>query len=121
MQEENRASNRTTAGDPRACDQKAQRPEHLDRLTEGSNGQGLMSGPGQELIIEQVLRELFRYHQPTQQQLPRYQAVRTEMKNCAEVIVQNTQDCEDRKQAILHLRLAMMLANSAIALGGLSL
>lgn len=84
-------------------------------------GQGCTAGPGQELIVDQVLRELFRYHQPTQQQLPRYQAVRTAAKNFAEVIVQNTQDCEDRKQAILHLRLAMMLTNSAIALGGLSL
>lgn len=66
------------------------------------------------------LDELFKYHNPREDQLPKYQAVRSAAKYLAEVIVTNTPLGSDQATAIRKLREAVMTANAAIALDGLN-
>ena len=68
-----------------------------------------------------VLRELFRYHAPRPDQLPKYEAVRSAAKHFAEVVLSNTPYSADQQAAIRKIREAVMTANAAIALDGLSL
>ena len=68
-----------------------------------------------------VLRELFTYHTPRPDQLPKYEAIRTAAKYFAEIVLQNTPYSADQQTAIRKIREAVMTANAAIALDGLSL
>ena len=63
--------------------------------------------------------EIFTYHAPTPDQLPKYAAVRTAALEFARVIEANVPACADRSAAIRKLREAVMTANAAIALEGL--
>lgn len=69
----------------------------------------------------EVLAELFRYHPPTAETLPKYAAINQAAKNFAEVILQNCRPGADRSEAIRCIQNARMTANRAIALNGLSL
>lgn len=73
------------------------------------------------MATEEVLAELFKYHPPTPESLPKYAAINQAAKNFAEVILQNCPRSSDRSDAIRKIREARMTANAAIALGGLSL
>lgn len=70
--------------------------------------------------IADRLHELFSYHRPTEDQLPKYQAIRTAAKNFAETILNNTPPGADQSDALRKVREAMMTANAAIALNGRS-
>lgn len=70
---------------------------------------------------ERVLVELFRYHNPRPNQLPKYSAIRSAAKHFAEVMLQNTPVGDDQRAALRKIREAVMTANAAIALDGLSL
>lgn len=70
---------------------------------------------------DHILVELFRYHQPRPDQLLKYAAVRSAAKHFAEVMMQNTPYCADQQAALRKIREAVMTANAAIALDGLSL
>lgn len=61
---------------------------------------------------------IFKYHAPTPEQLPKYEAVRAAARAFAEVIVANTPPSADQSAAMRHLREAVMTANASIALGG---
>lgn len=65
------------------------------------------------------IAELFRYHPPTPDQLPKYTALREAALVFARVIEANVVNCEDRSVAIRHVRDALMTANAAVALEGL--
>ncbi len=69
----------------------------------------------------EVLTELFKYHPPTPEQLPKYAAINQAAKNLAEVILQNCPSSADRSAAIRLIRDARMTANASVALNGLSL
>ena len=69
----------------------------------------------------EILAELFKYHAPTSDTLPKYAAINQAAKNFAEVILQNCPASADRSDAIRKIREARMTANAAIALNGLSL
>jgi hypothetical protein len=75
----------------------------------------------QPMSNEEILAELFKYHPPTADALPKYAAINQAAKNFAEVILQNCPSCSDRSAAINCIRMARMIANAAIALNGLSL
>ena len=60
--------------------------------------------------------ELFTYHAPTPEQIPKYQAINDAAKAFALVIFENAPECADRTSALRKLRDARMWANSAIAL-----
>ena len=69
----------------------------------------------------EILAELFSYHPPTHETLPKFAAINQAAKNFAEVILQNCPPSADRSAAIRQIREARMTANAAIALNGLSL
>ena len=64
------------------------------------------------------LKWIFQLHEPTPQQVPKYNAIRTRAADLCEVIVNNTPPGADQNYAINLVRQAVMTANSAIALEG---
>jgi hypothetical protein len=64
------------------------------------------------------LDHIFKYHAPTPDQLPKYEAIRAAAKAFAQVIVDNTPPCADQSAAVRHVRDAAMTANAAVALRG---
>lgn len=66
----------------------------------------------------EYLAEVFTYHAPTPEQIPKYHAVREAARAFAEVIVANCPPSADRSDALRKIREAAMTANSAIALDG---
>lgn len=74
-----------------------------------------------EMSQTEKLSELFRYHPPNPEDLPKYAAINQAAKNFAEVILSTCPSCSDMKDAIRKIREARMTANAAIALNGLNL
>lgn len=72
-----------------------------------------------DLTDPAVLRDIFTYHAPEPDQIPKYNAIRDAAYEFAKVIVANTPKCADQSVAIRHIREASMVANAAIALKGL--
>ncbi len=64
------------------------------------------------------INNIFTYHSPTSDQLPKYEAIRAKAKEMGQVIVDNTPASADQTAAIRLLREAVMTANAAIALNG---
>jgi hypothetical protein len=64
------------------------------------------------------LGAVFRYHQPTPDKIPRYEAIRAGALEFARIIEDNAPACVDRTNAIRKLREAVFTANAAIALEG---
>lgn len=70
---------------------------------------------------DELLKELFSYHAPTQEKQKQYETIRDAALHLGRVILKNTPHGADRTAAIRHLREAVMTANGGIALDGLSL
>lgn len=68
---------------------------------------------------EHTLQEIFTYHKPGLEQLPKYEAVRNAGLCFAQVIIGNVPECADRTVALRKIREVVMDANAAIALNGL--
>jgi hypothetical protein len=64
------------------------------------------------------INNIFTYHSPTPEQLPKYEAIRAKAKELGQVIVDNTPVCADQAASVRLLREAVMTANAAIALDG---
>lgn len=60
----------------------------------------------------------FMYHQPTPDQLPKYEALRAAAKLFAVAIVENCPPSADRTVALRKLRESTMTANASIACNG---
>lgn len=69
----------------------------------------------------ELLHEIFSYHPPTPNTLPKFAAINQAAKNFAEIILQNVPCGDDRRVALNCIRNARMFANAGIALNGLSL
>jgi len=67
---------------------------------------------------EQVLDDLFTYHAPTPEQLPKYDAIRKGARYFASIVLANCPSSADRSAALRQIRQAMMTANASIALHG---
>lgn len=65
-----------------------------------------------------VIEDIFSYHRPEPDQVPKYEAIRAAAKQFAQVLVANTPKCADQSAAIRLLREAVMTANAAVALKG---
>lgn len=63
--------------------------------------------------------QVFTYHKPREEQLPKYHAVREAGKAFCQVLLENIPECADRTAATRMIREAVMTANAAIALDGL--
>ena len=72
-----------------------------------------------DLTDSAVLRDVFTYHAPEPDQIPKYNAIRDAAYEFAKVVVANTPRCADQSVAIRCIREASMVANAAIALKGL--
>lgn len=71
------------------------------------------------LSIESRIHEWFTYHKPTDEQLPRYLAIREAAKQFALVVADNTISCADQTVALRKIREAVMVANQSIACNGI--
>lgn len=67
-----------------------------------------------------ALKELFSYHAPKPDQIPRYEAIRKAAYEFALVIAENTTSSPDQSAAIRKLRECVMTANASIALEDVS-
>lgn len=65
-----------------------------------------------------AIDDIFTYHAPTTDQIPKYQAIRDAAKAFALVLIANTPASADQTAAVRLLRQAVTTANQAIALGG---
>ena len=64
------------------------------------------------------LNDLFSYHPPRPDQIPKYQAIRSAAKHFAEIVMTNTPMSADQQNALLLIRMATHMANAAVALNG---
>lgn len=64
------------------------------------------------------LDDMFTYHAPTPEQLPKYAAINAAARAFAQAVIVNTDPCPDQSAAIRLIREARMTANSAVALEG---
>ena len=62
------------------------------------------------------LDDLFTYHPPRPDQIPRYQTIRDAARVFAKIVLENTPTSADQSAAIRKIREAVMTANAAIAL-----
>lgn len=103
---------------------RAKERAELNYLRERQNGADApmqTESAGRPYSDSEIVAELFKYHPPTKEQLPRYNAINQAAKNLAEVILANCPAGQDRSIAINQLRMIRMVANAAISLNGLSL
>jgi hypothetical protein len=66
-------------------------------------------------MTEADLERWFSYHEPTEDQIDKYSAIRQTARSLAFVILDMCPDNADRTTAIRKLREAVMTANAAIA------
>lgn len=69
---------------------------------------------------QQQLDNVFSYHKPTEDQLPKYEALRSSAKAFATCIMESCSPSADRTAALRKVREAVMTANASIALDGKS-
>jgi hypothetical protein len=62
--------------------------------------------------------DVFKYHAPSADQIPKYEAIREAGKHFCRAVEENTPRCADQSAAIRKIREAVMTANSAVALNG---
>lgn len=64
--------------------------------------------------------DLFSYHAPEPDQIPRYENIRAGAKAFAQILVANTPQSADQTASVRKLRECVMTANASIALKGQS-
>jgi hypothetical protein len=69
-------------------------------------------------VTQTNVDDVFSYHAPTPDQIPKYEAIRAAAKQFAQVLLDNTPACADQQAALRLLREAVMTANAAVALQG---
>jgi hypothetical protein len=107
---------KTQAAEPNKFD-----PRHEARLKSRFADMETAGCAVRAMSDSEILAELFKYHPPTGETLPKYAAINQAAKNLAEVILQNCPPSADRSAAIRLIRDARMTANASVALNGLSL
>ena len=66
-------------------------------------------------ITKEDLDNWFTYHAPTNDQLPRYEKIRSAGRHLADIILECTPPSADQSDAIRKVREAVMTANASIA------
>lgn len=69
-------------------------------------------------FTDEVLDDIFCYHKPEPDQLPKYEAIREGAKVFAKCIRDNSPGSPDQTVALRKIREAVMVANASIALKG---
>lgn len=70
------------------------------------------------MISQEHLDNWFKYHAPSPEQVPKYEAIRAAGLHLATVIMENSPASADQSDAIRSVRYAVMNANAAIACEG---
>jgi hypothetical protein len=70
-------------------------------------------------VKREQLDEIFTYHAPDDDQVPKYAKIRIAGQALCDVILECTPVCGDQQAAIRHVREAVATANAAVALHGL--
>lgn len=65
--------------------------------------------------LDQIIDDLFTYHQPTPEQAAKYGRISEAAKAFAKVVLEECPDTPDRSAAIREIRVARMTANASIA------
>lgn len=104
-------SGRAVAGDEVA---------YSPNLSGGGNACNTQAQAGRAFSQEERIAELFRYHAPREDQLPKYDTIRTAARHFAEILMKNTTYGADQSDALRKLRECVMTANASVALDGLS-
>lgn len=79
--------------------------------------EGEMKMPESRFTPE-VLKDIFTYHKPTDEQQVHYVAIRNAAFEFSKVLIANTPASADQTSAIRHLRMCVMEANQAVATEG---
>lgn len=66
-------------------------------------------------LVQADLDNWFSYHKPTEDQVPKYEELRSSAKSFAECILKNTPPSADQTAAVRKVREAVMTANASIA------
>lgn len=61
---------------------------------------------------------VFSYHSPATEQIPKYEALRASAKAFAECVIEHCPSSADRTAALRKIREAVMTANASVALDG---
>lgn len=69
-------------------------------------------------LSKDAIDDIFSYHAPAQDQIPKYDAIRKGARVFAQIILDNTPSSPDQTAAIRKLRESVMTANASIALDG---
>ena len=69
-------------------------------------------------LTDDAIDDIFTYHAPSSDQLPKYEAIRSKARELGHVILANTPTGPDQTAAIRLLRESVMTAYACIALGG---
>lgn len=69
-------------------------------------------------FTDEALKDIFTYHKPSEDQLPKYEAIRNAAFEFSKVLVANTPASADQTAAIRLVREAVFTANASIALQG---
>lgn len=67
---------------------------------------------------QEKLDDVFSYHKPTEEQVPKYEALRSSAKAFAACILESCPPSADRTASLRKVREAVMTANASIALEG---
>lgn len=73
-----------------------------------------------QMTVEERLDHLFKYHAPTSETIPKYEAINEAARNFARVVLETCPPSADQSAALRLIRDARMTANASIALGGVS-
>ncbi len=69
-------------------------------------------------LTKEGIDDIFSYHAPTPEQIPKYNTIREGAKVFAQIIMDNTPGSADQTVAIRKIREAVMIANASVALEG---
>ena len=73
-----------------------------------------------QTALDAWLDDVFSYHPPREDQIPKYTRIREGAKQFARVLAEECPECADTSAAMRKLREAVMTANAAIARDGRS-
>lgn len=79
---------------------------------------GYLREEGKMPYTESEIDNIFSYHKPSIEQVPKYEAIRSAARTFAKVIIANTNSSAEQTLAIRKLEEVVMRANQCVALRG---
>lgn len=92
----------------------------MDPRSSADTPANTMSPEAIDAQIEERLEHLFKYHAPTEETIPKYNAINAAAKEFARTVMKVCPPSADQSAALRLIRDARMTANASVALGGKS-